>query len=59
MQVIGTKIVQFSRLIMIIILKNNLVKTDGSWHAGIIWSNNKEGRSKVPYLENIIERVGR
>ena len=44
---------------MIIILKYNFVKIDGSWHpeGGVIGLNNKKGGTRVPYLENI-ERLG-
>ena len=45
---------------MIIILKYNFVKINGSWHpvGGVIWLNNKKGGTKVPYFENIIGRLG-
>ena len=44
---------------MIIVLKHNFVKIDGSLHpvGRVIWLNNKKGGTKVPYLENIIERI--
>ena len=38
---------------MIISLKYNFVKI-----GGVIWLNNKKRETKIPYLENIIERVG-